>query len=64
MERRRFVPLAGLVSLGLSGCAGTSPNLNSPQMQTPSLGGGNSASSRSSAGLRKGAAAEATLPAA
>ncbi len=52
------------LALGLAGCAGTTPNLNSPQMQAPSLGGGNSASTRSTAGLRRGAAAEASLPAA
>ena len=55
---RRFV----IVILGgaLAGCAGTSPNLQTPQMQTPTLSGGLGA--RSALGALPGAAAEAALP--
>lgn len=49
-----------LISLGLAGCAGTSPNLSTPQMQTPSLGGGLGA--RAVASPSPGAVAEAALP--
>lgn len=54
--------LAGLIFMGAigAGCAGTSPNLATPQMQTPSLGGG--LGGRSVAGLPPGAAADAALP--
>ena len=60
----RPIAIGILLASGIvAGCAGTSPNLNSPQMQTPSLGGSSANSARSAAGLRKGAAAEASLPA-
>ncbi len=50
-----------LLCLGLAGCAGTSPNLSTPQMQTPSLGGGLGA--RAVAGAAVGAAiTDATAP--
>lgn len=45
----------------LAGCAGTSPNLSTPQMQTPTLGGGLGA--RSGVGNRPELTSETSLPA-
>lgn len=47
----------------MAGCAGTSPNLSTPQMQTPTLGAGGGLGGRSTpAGTPPGATAEPTLP--
>ena len=58
--KRFAVSLAASGMLALVGCAGTSPNLSTPQMNTPTLSGG--LGGRSALGALPGAAAEAGLP--
>jgi acid phosphatase type 7 len=58
VKKTKKLVLVGWAFLG-AGCAGTSPNLSTPQMQTPSLGGG--LGSRSVASPAPGATAEASL---